>query len=188
MKRLICFLTLSLAVCLSGRIAYAQHGHGAGGGVPAAAMSSHGNADAHGNAGNTNASTSNSSGTELKTASARLTSNQHLNDALTEALGKDNLVPTGGLVTACRGSWNLGRCISAIHVAHNRKLDFFCLKQVMMPPPPTGTTKACSATQTNLKLGQAIQALDPNADSKAEATKATKQANTDIDTASQGQT
>ena len=183
MKRITFFLAVSAILCLSSGFVYAQHGHGAGGAMAGAGM--HGDSGMHGNG---NASTTaNSTGTIPKTASSQLANNQHLDTALTKALGK--LVPPGGLATACHGYSNLGRCISAIHVANNRKLDFFCLRRTMTGEAlPTTDTTACNVTQTNLKLGQAIQTLDPNADFKAEATKGVKQSNTDINDASHSQT
>ena len=183
MKRITFFLAVLTVLCLSGGLAYAQQGHGAGGAMAGPGM--HGDSGMHGN-GNASA-TANSTGTSPKTASSQLTDNQHLDTALTKALGK--LVPPGGLATACQGYSNLGRCISAVHVANNRKLDFFCLRKAMTGEAlPTTDTTSCSVTQTNLKLGQAIQTLDPNADFKAEATKGVKQSNTDINSASHSQT
>jgi hypothetical protein len=183
MKRITFFLAVPVAICLSGGLAYAQHGHGGGGAMAVDGM--HGDSGMHGDA---NASgTANSTGTSPKTASSQLSNNQHLDTALTKALG--NLVPQGGLATACQGYSNLGRCISAIHVANNRKLDFFCLRRAMTGEAlPSTDTAPCSVNQTNLKLGQAIQTLDPNADPKAEATKGIKQGNTDINSASHSQT
>jgi len=145
----------------------------------------HGDSGMHGNA--NPSGTANSTGAGPKTATSQLSDNQHLDTALTKALG--NLVPPGGLATACQGYSNLGRCISAIHVANNRKLDFFCLRRAMTGEAlPSTDSTPCSATQTNLKLGPAIQTLDPNADPKSEATRGVKQANTDINGASHSQT
>ena len=183
MKRITFFLAVLTFISLSGGLAYAQQGHGAGGAMAGPGM--HGDSGMHGN-GNVSA-TSTATGTTPKTASSQLTDNRHLDTALTKALGK--LVPPGGLATACQGYSNLGRCISAIHVANNRKLDFFCLRKAMTGEAlPTTDTTSCSVTQTNLKLGQAIQTLDPNADFKAEAAKGVKQGNTDINSASHSQT
>ena len=169
MKRFTFFFSLAVLFYLIrfGGLAYAQHGH-AGGGL-GSGVGTHGESASHGNTGE-----SGSTGTSPKTASSQLSNNQHLDAALTKALG--NLVPTGGLAAACTGYSNLGRCISAIHVANNRKLDFFCLRKAMTGTAlPSTDTASCTVTQTNLKLGQAIQKLDPNADSSVEATKATKQ-------------
>jgi len=183
MKRFTFFFAFAVALYLSGGLALAQHGHGAGGAL--GGLGTHGESGSHGNAGEGSTGTAPKS----ESASAQLTENQHLDTALTKALG--NLVPSGGLATACTGYTNLGRCVSAIHVANNRKLDFFCLRKAMTGTalPSTDTAAAsCTVAQTNLKLGQAIQKLDPDANSKVEATKATKQADTDIDNASHSQT
>ena len=177
MKRLILLLALALTFYLGFSVAYAQHGHGAGGAM--AGAGTHGNS---GDRGNADSAATNSTGSSSKSASSQLASNQHLNTALTKALG--NLVPPGGLETACQGFTNLGRCISAIHVANNRKLDFFCLRKAMTGEAlPSTDTAPCAVSKTNLKLGPAIQTLDPNADSKVEATKGTKQADSDINSA-----
>jgi hypothetical protein len=185
MKRLTFFFAFAVALYLSNGLAYAQHGHGAGGAVGGVGV--HSESGPHGNTGDSGAD--GPAGTTPKSASSQLTSNQHLDTALTKALG--NLVPSGGLAAACTGYTNLGHCISAIHVANNRKLDFFCLRKAMtgtaLPSADTASA-SCTVSQTNLKLGQAIQALDAKADPKMEATKATKQANTEIDTASHSQT
>ncbi len=183
MKRVTFFLVVLAVLCLSSGFAYAQHGQGAGGAMAGVGM--HGDSGMHGN-GNAPA-TASSTGTSPNSASSQLSNNQHLDTALTKALGK--LVPPGGLATACQGYSNLGRCISAIHVANNRNLDFFCLRKAMTGEAlPSTDTTSCNVTQTNLKLGQAIQTLDPNADFKAEATKGVKQANTEINGASHSQT
>ena len=183
MKRVTFFLVVPAILCLSSGFAYAQHSHGAGGAMAGAGL--HGDSGMHGN-GNPS-DTANPTGTSPKTASSQLMNNQHLDTALTKALGK--LVPAGGLATACQGYSNLGRCISAIHVANNRKLDFFCLRKAMTGEAlPMTDTAPCNVTQTNLKLGPAIQTLDPHADFKAEATKGGKQADTDINVASHSQT
>lgn len=188
MKRLTLFV-VAFIVFYSGGLAYAQHGngHGAGGTMGMGGMD--GDSDAHSNAGNSAAGGSAKIGPE--SASTQLTENQHLNTALTKALGK--LVPSGGLTSACQGFTNLGRCISAIHVANNRDINFFCLREELRgtPLPTTGSTINCPAGTTPKgakSLGAAIQFFDPNADSKAEASKGMKQANTDIDTANHSQT
>jgi len=185
MKRFTFFFAFAVALYLSGGLARAQHGHGAGAAV--GGLGNHGESASHGNS--SDSGVDKSSGTAPKTASSQLTNNQPLDEALTKALG--SLVPAGGLINACKGYPNLGRCISTLHGAHNRGLDFFCLRQAMTGvglPTTDHTSCNLTQTQTNLKLNQAIQALDPSADAKAEATKATKQANTDIDSASHTQT
>jgi hypothetical protein len=82
---------------------------------------------------------------------------------------------------ACKGFKNLGQCVAAAHVSHNLGISFSCLQADM-----TGTTlkssTACPAGtgSKSMSLGKAIQTLRPNSDSKAEAQKASKQADQDI--------
>ncbi len=102
-----------------------------------------------------------------------LTNNGHLNTALANALHKSGVaIPGGSLQTACDGFKNLGQCIAAMHVAKNLDLQggFDALKAKM-----TGTN--------GVRLGKAIQQLDPNADARKESKRAMKQANQDINAA-----
>ncbi len=179
MKRLMIALgTIVTALYLASLPALAQ-GRPGGGSVGAShGPSSHASSTARGS----------STSTGPKSADSLLTSNSNLANHLTNALIKSGALAPGStrstLISDCNGFSNLGRCISAIHVAHNRNLDFFCLRKAMtgVALPSTDTT-TCNITRTNLKLGQAIQALDPNADPKAEASKAIKQGNADIKSA-----
>ncbi|NUQ28197.1 MAG: hypothetical protein HOQ35_06740 [Acidobacteriaceae bacterium] len=95
--------------------------------------------------------------------------NTHLNSSLTSSLGKSGVsIPGGSLQTACSGFKNLGNCVAAMHVAQNLNIPFASLQSQM-----TGS-KAVS-------LGKAIQSTAAaGTDAKAEAKKATKQANADI--------
>lgn len=133
--------------------------------------------------------TGGSTNTGPKSADSLLMSNNHLATHLTSALIKSGALPAGStsstLISDCTGFTNLGHCISAIHVAHNRNINFFCLREELTGTalPTTGGTITCpTGTTANgaKSLGQAIQKLDPNADPKAEAGKAFKQANDDI--------
>ena len=68
---------------------------------------------------------------------------------------------------ACSGFKNLGQCVAAIHVSNNLKIPFDDLKAKM-----TGDNTE--------SLGKSIHELKPDADAKAEAAKATKQAKKNI--------
>ena len=96
-------------------------------------------------------------------------SNTHLNSSLTSSLGKSGVsIPGGNLQTACSGFKDLGNCVAAMHVAQNLNVPFTSLQSQM-----TGS-KAVS-------LGKAIQTTAAaGTDAKAEAKKATKQADADI--------
>lgn len=75
--------------------------------------------------------------------------------------------------TACSGFKNLGQCVAAAHVAKNLNIPggFDALKAKV-----TGTGA--------VSLGKAIEGFTPNADAKAEAKKANKQASDDLKDAS----
>ena len=146
---------LSLAVLLSGSAALAQHGHAGGMGSAMGNSMSHGSSD-HGA----------SSGT------AAPTSSQKISDVLSKnpVIGDKIVTLTGdklGAADACTGFKNIGQCIAAAHVSKNLPgMNFFCLRQAMTKTsagtnaPSTG----CSVTG-KYSLGQAIQKLDPQADS-----------------------
>jgi hypothetical protein len=123
-----------------------------------------------------------------KSADSLLTSNNHLATHLASALVKSGALPAGStsstLIGDCAGFRNLGRCISAIHVAHNRNINFFCLREELTGNTTNATGCPTGTTANGAKsLGQAIQKLDPNADPKVEASKGIKQANADIKSA-----
>ena len=72
--------------------------------------------------------------------------------------------------TACSGFKNIGQCVAAAHVAKN--LDI---------PGGFDALKAKVTGSGSVSLGKAIQALAPNADAKAEAKRANKQASDDLE-------
>jgi hypothetical protein len=158
-KYLMCFV---LAAAIS---AFAQgrgHGGGAMGGRPSAvgsmgAPSGHStsrDAGAPASAGNTHAGS--------KSPEQMLTQNSKLSSKL------DSMLPNGMTSQqACSGFKNLGQCVAAIHVSNNLKISFDELKTKM-----TGDNAE--------SLGKSIHDLKPDADAKAEASKATKQAKMDM--------
>jgi len=75
--------------------------------------------------------------------------------------------------TACNGFKNIGQCVAAAHVAKN--LDI---------PGGFDALKAKLTGSGAISLGKAIKQLAPDADSKAEAKKANKQASDDLSEAS----
>jgi hypothetical protein len=165
-------LALAVAVCCSP--ALAQHGHSGGMGSSmggAAASEGHGAAD-H------NTSTSNMSASHGQTMDQILTRNTQLADKIQTLTGMS-------AQQACTGFKNLGQCVAAAHVSKNLGISFACLKSDM-----TGQAAAkesnCPAMATSgttgktMSLGKAIQTLNPNVSSSAEAKKAQKQADQDI--------
>ena len=170
------FLTLAAMLVFS-ISAFAQHG-GAGGGRPAGAgPGSTGMPSGVGSGATGRPSDVGSKGMGHSSAAsqspANVLDNSKLNTSLTNALEKSGIsLPGGNLKTACSGFKTLGQCIAAMHVAKNLDIPggFDALKDKM-----TGTNA--------VSLGKAIQQLSPNAKSKAESKKASKQANHEISAA-----
>ena len=93
-----------------------------------------------------------------------LSTNPKLNTTLQQRLG--SMLPSGmSLTDAADGFENLGQFIAAVHVSHNLGIPFGDLKDKMT---------------SGDSLGKSIKALKPDANSKAEAKKAKKQAKADI--------
>jgi hypothetical protein len=74
---------------------------------------------------------------------------------------------------ACGGFRNMGQCVAAAHVAKNLNI-----------PGGFDTLKTKMTGSGAVSLGKAIQGLAPDADAKAEAKKANKQASDDMKEAS----
>ena len=87
--------------------------------------------------------------------------------------GKIKALTGEDATTVCNGFKNLGQCVAAAHVAKNLDIPggFDALRAKMTGSGP-------------VSLGKAIQELSPNADAKAEAKKANKQASDDMREAS----
>ena len=153
-------LILAFAVLVLGLPVYAQHGHGGGGGGAAGGLG-HGmsqpansNSNSHANSGK---------GSKESSVSDRLEDNKKLASKL------QSLLPAGtDLQQAAQGYKNLGQFVAAVHVSHNLGIPFDQLKAKMFGPPSES-------------LGKAIQALNPTANAKEEASKAEKQAKQDMD-------
>ncbi len=166
MKRILSFLALlSMALFASGASVLAQHGQG--GGKPPSPPSQ-GQGQGHGSQAapprsnsaqpDTNRGRSEQSGQPRKTVSEQLAKNQKL------ASHVQGVLPPGtDMQKASSGFKNLGDFVSAAHVSKNLGIPFDQLKGTMVGPPQKS-------------LGQAIHQLKPDADSKAEANKARKQA------------
>jgi hypothetical protein len=91
------------------------------------------------------------------------------------------------LEDACTGFRQLSECVAALHVSHNLKIKFNCLKwDVTGTQPVKGNVSACTAPDSGkpLSLSKAIQTLKPDADAKAEAKTAERRAQEDIKDAS----
>jgi hypothetical protein len=87
------------------------------------------------------------------------------------------LLPAGtDLNAATAGFKNFGQFVAAVNVSNNLGIPFADLKADMTGIRMDGTLTG----EPTLSLGRSIQDLKPGADADVEATKATKQANSDI--------
>lgn len=91
------------------------------------------------------------------------------------------------LEDACTSFRQLTECVATLHVSHNLKIRFNCLKwDVTGVQPGSGNVSSCSAPERGKALGlaKAIETLKPQADAKAEAKSAERRAQEDIKDAS----
>jgi hypothetical protein len=168
---------LSLVVFLYATTALAQHGQAGtmGGGK--------GNSMSH-------ASTNVSDHSNNSSTNAPPTSTQKISDVLTKnpVIGKKIMDLTGdtnGAADACTGFKNIGQCIAAAHVSKNISgLNFYCMRLAMTGTAlPQGSTINCNLPtnfKTGVSLGKAIQAFDPQVDTKTETKKATSETQQDL--------
>jgi hypothetical protein len=166
MKRFTSFFALPVALFLGSGLAYAQHGHGAVGGM----SGMHGESGMHGSHGDATADAHASPSTSAMASTnpgAVLDHNSHL---ATKLEGLLNLSGPNALTTLkadANGFKNFGQFMAAIHVSHNLDIPFSDLQAKMTGP-------------NAVSLGKAIQVLKPEANSKDEAKKATTEANEDV--------
>ncbi len=119
------------------------------------------------------------------TASQQLAANREEEKKLTLQL--QALLPARTtLKDACTAFKSLADCVASLHVSHNLKIKFNCLKWDVTAAKPGGDVKSCEAPPRDkaLTLAKAIRALKPDADAKAEAGSAEKRAREDIKDAS----
>jgi ABC-type hemin transport system substrate-binding protein len=120
------------------------------------------------------------------TASEQLAANGEQSKKLASQL-QALLPPRTKLEDACTAFRQLSECVAALHVSHNLKIKFNCLKwDVTGLKPASGNVSSCSVPESGkaLSLAKAIQMLKPEADAKAEAKSAEKRAQEDIKDAS----
>jgi hypothetical protein len=155
-KRLILTLVTVLALAFAAPV-FAQRSH-PGGGPPAGhgPGSDPGMSSSHGTGSTANSSMSHSTPSDV------LSHNTAIAGKIKTLTGQD-------AQTACGGFKNIGQCVAAAHVAKNLSIPggFDALKARV-----TGTDA--------VSLGKAIKGFAPDADAKAEAKKANKQADDDL--------
>ena len=120
------------------------------------------------------------------TATEQLAANKDQNQKLALQL-QAILPPRTSLNDTCLAFKSLNDCIAALHVSHNLKIRFACLKwHVTAVQSSGGTASACKAPERGrpVNLVKAIRLLKPDADARAEAKTAEKRAHEDIKDAS----
>jgi hypothetical protein len=116
------------------------------------------------------------------TASEELTGNTDETKKLNSQL-QAILPARTSLSDACSAFKDLKDCVATLHVSHNLKIKFNCLKwEVTAVQPTVGSTSGCKVPQDGKAVGlvKAIQQFKPNADAKTEAKTAEKRAQEDI--------
>lgn len=174
MKRSILIATSAAAAfCIATTPAFAQHGRPASPGAAGSMGGTHSSASTHSGSESEGNSGSNSGAL----SGGALNPNSKLAGNLRE------LLPTGiKLQDVCANFTHLGPCVAAIHVSHNLGIDINSLVcDMTLKPIGSDTCPKGTATGTKgMSLGGAIQALDPDADSKSESKKANREAKQDI--------
>ncbi|MBZ5702799.1 MAG: hypothetical protein LAN84_13250 [Acidobacteriia bacterium] len=186
MKRSIAIaITLIVVLWLGSTPALAQGGRPAGG--PGGGMSHPGGGMGGGSRGSMGSDAGGpadhgSSHAAASSPTTVLSRNSKLDSKLTANLQSKGLLPKGtDLKDACSGFKNLGQCVAAIHVSHNRNISFDCLKADMTgQAPAAGSSCPAGSGSSKMSLGKAIQTLDPQANAKSEAKQASKEADAEI--------
>ena len=166
-----CVLTLAFTVALYCAPAFAQHGHGVGGGS--------GMVSSHASGNSAHAKGSSAAATHGKTMDQLLAKNTKLSGKIASLTGES-------AQQACSNFKNLGQCVAAAHVSKNLGISFVCLKSDMTgTAAPSGSNCSAGAgTKTTgtktMSLGKSIQSLSPTANSKSEAKKAQQEADQDL--------
>jgi len=177
--------TLSLAALLYASVALAQHGQ--------SANAHGGTGSGMGNLGSSNSGHTNIPTDHGKPNTASSTLGSAHGKSVDDILAKDTKLAdkisslTGESATdACSGFRNLGQCMAAAHVSKNLGISFDCLKGDMTGTALTDPKSCPAGTGTNgkMSLGKSIQALDPQADQKAETKKANTEAQKDLNNTS----
>ena len=119
------------------------------------------------------------------TASEQLAANSDHSKKLASEL-QAILPPRTKLEDACTSFKELSDCVATLHVSHNLKIKFNCLKWDVTAVQPAGSVSSCTAPEGGKALGlsKAIHTLKPDADAKTEAKVAEKRAREDIKDAS----
>jgi len=118
-----------------------------------------------------------------KPASDQLEAKGEQDKKLTAKLQAQGLLSANlDLKSACQNFKSLDACVAALHVSHNLGLDFNCLKSNITGVQTSADMSGCKGTPGTkiMSLGSAIRAMKPEANAKAEAKNAEKQAHDDL--------
>ena len=118
-----------------------------------------------------------------KTANSNLDAGSDQDKKLTAKLQAQGLLSANtDLKSACDTFKSVDRCVAALHVSHNLGLDFNCLKSDLTGVQTSADMSGCKGTAGTkaMSLDSAIRALKPEANAKAEAKNAEKQAHDDL--------
>jgi hypothetical protein len=105
------------------------------------------------------------------------------NTTLTSALQTQGVIPANtDLKGTCSPIKGLDECVAALHARHNLGLDFDCLKSNLTGTRTDAETSSCKGQPRKraMNLSNAIRALKPDVNAKAEAKNAEKQAREDL--------
>ncbi len=115
--------------------------------------------------------------------SDRAEANAERDKKLGAKLHLQGLLPDGTeLKDACVNFRRLSDCVAALHASHNTGVHFDCLKWDLTGIQTSADMSACKGPESDkgLSLSKAIELNKPEADGKAEAKNAEKQAQADL--------
>jgi hypothetical protein len=118
-----------------------------------------------------------------KTAGDSLNANGDREKKLTTKLqGQGVLAANTNIADACATFKEQGDCVAALHASHNLALDFNCMKSDMTGVQTGADMSSCKGQKGDkgVDLSKAIHLLKPDANAKAEAKNAEKQAKEDL--------
>src|ERR1700675_3749698 len=120
---------------------------------------------------------------EPKSASDQLDSKDEQDKKLTANLHAQGVLAANtDAKSACENFRALDECVAALHASKNVGVDFNCLKSNLTGVQTSADMSSCkgSAGDKSMSLSKAIHAMKPDADAKAAAKTAEKQAKDDL--------
>ncbi len=118
-----------------------------------------------------------------KSASDQLDAKDEQDKKLTANLQAQGVLPANAdAKVACENFKGLNDCVAALHASKNLGVDFNCMKSNLTGVQTGADMSSCkgSAGDKSMSLSKAIHAMKPDADAKAEAKNAEKQAKDDL--------